>query len=55
MYKNLKQSIKVSEIKINKIEGRKRSTLMVGDFNIPLLMNDKTAIPNNQYKFKEKL
>lgn len=50
IYKKLKQSTKVSEAKINKIKGRKRSTLMAGDFNIPLSISDITTRPNNQYK-----
>lgn len=53
MHKNLKQHINVNETKINKSKRRNRSTIIVGDFNIPLLMIDRTARPNNPYKFKE--
>lgn len=40
--------------KLTNLKGEKdRSTITVGDFNIPLLMIDRTARPNNPYKFKE--
>lgn len=40
--------------KLTNLKGEKdRSTIIVGDFNIPVLMIDRTARPNNPYKFKE--